>query len=191
MCIGPPVPPIIITPLTHTLRPSLSASRAPSLGGDARSFKLGKSANEFSYVIPRLPVGPGPFPSTLLQVKSDMDALKSGPEAYVVREANNLARRAAGGKFVMDFNCDYVVNKLTLFFSNLAGPRARRGLGGASVLRMYNWVEPMMYGVGVSVMSYGGEVTFVVSGNAERAGGVRKCVEEEWRELVGVGEVKV
>jgi len=155
---------------------------------DMSAFRAGKGANEFSYVIPRLPTGHETFPPCLEAVKRDMDALKSGPEAFVVREANNLVRNMVGGSFVMKFNCDYVVNKLTLFFSNLAGPREAVKLAGARVLRMYNWVEPMMYGIGVSVMSYNGEVTFVVSGDKERTEGVRRGIDEEWRELVAETE---
>lgn len=122
--------------------------------------------------------------------KEEMDRLKSSPEPFVVRKLNNTIRDLMGGKFVLAFNSDFVVNKFTCFFSNLPGPRGPLKIMGENLLRMSNFVHPMMYSCGLSIQSYNGELVINASVDKVLVGDATKLmqfVDEVWEELKGGG----
>jgi len=121
-------------------------------------FKQCKAANEFSYVIPTLPLGDMSVSDRVKFCSKDMSYLKTSPEAIVIKKLNNGLRDCFGAPFTLAFNADYVVNKLTCFFSNLPGPTTPLKCFGVGVGRLSNFVHPMMYGTGLSIQSYNGEI---------------------------------
>jgi hypothetical protein len=116
------------------------------------------AANEFSYVIPTLPLGDLTVPNRVKFCSDDMKSLKSSPEAFVIKKLNNGIRNVAGGRFTLAFNADFVINKMTMFFSNLPGPTKPLACCGVAIKRLSNFVHPMMYGCGVAIQSYNGDI---------------------------------
>lgn len=135
-------------------------TRAAGAAGDRllEDFSKCKSPNEFSYVVPTLPVGEMSVRERVLACNKDMNSLKSSPEAFVIKKLNNGIRDVLGGAFTLAFNADYVINRLTCFFSNLPGPTSKLSCCGVEVERLSNFVHPMMYSCGLSIQSYNGEI---------------------------------
>ncbi|GMI22009.1 hypothetical protein TeGR_g13740 [Tetraparma gracilis] len=135
-------------------------TRAAGAAGDRllEDFSKCKSPNEFSYVVPTLPVGEMSVRERVLACNKDMNSLKSSPEAFVIKKLNNGIRDVLGGAFTLAFNADYVINRLTCFFSNLPGPTSKLSCCEVEVERLSNFVHPMMYSCGLSIQSYNGEI---------------------------------
>ncbi len=134
-------------------------TRAADVSGLLREFSEMKAPNDFSYVVPRLPIGGRmSIEERLAFCTREMNYLKSSPEAYLIKTLNNRLRDVLGGNFVLHFNSDYIVNRLTCFFSNLPGPQYELSIAGCNIVRLSNFVHSMMYSCGLSTQSYNGEI---------------------------------
>ncbi|MCS6826188.1 MAG: wax ester/triacylglycerol synthase family O-acyltransferase, partial [Caldilinea sp.] len=127
-----------------------------------RAFELG---NRFGLVFLDLPIGvAGPL-ERLQATKRNMDALKQSPEAAVFLGILNLFGRTP--KPMEDIAVSIFGSKATLVMTNVAGPRQLLYLAGAPVARMTFWVpHPGDLGMGISILSYNGEVTLGIVADA-------------------------
>mmetsp|Transcript_511 Transcript_511/g.929 ORF Transcript_511/g.929 Transcript_511/m.929 type:complete len:491 (+) Transcript_511:231-1703(+) len=178
--------PVILRKKSLKIRALAVVNTRTNMEGLLTAFKNCEAPNEFSYVIPTMPLGSMSEKDRVKQCKKEMDRLKSSPEPFVVRKLNNKIRDVFGGKFVLKFNCDYVVNKFTCFFSNLPGPTGPLKIMGCELKRMSNFVHPMMYGCGLSIQSYNGELVINASCDKEKIqdpGKFMGFVDEVWEEL--------
>ena len=64
----------------------------------------------------------------------------------------------------MKYNA-FLLRKITGYFSNLPGPRAKLAIAGVNIDAMCNVVAPMFFGIGVSVLSYNGDIVVAISTN--------------------------
>ena len=59
----------------------------------------------------------------------------------------------------------HCVKKATFFVSNLRGSAQRISIGGVEILELFNYVNPGLLSMAVSVMSYAGTTTVAVAAN--------------------------
>jgi len=129
-----------------------------NLRSPERAEELG---NRFTFVFARLPVGlPEPL-HRLDAVKRDMDRLKRGLEGVVVygslRFVALLGARPMKG-FIRSSN-----RKLSGIVTNVPGPREPLLFAGRRIEGMMFWVpQGNPLGLGISIISYAGEVTIGV-----------------------------
>jgi diacylglycerol O-acyltransferase len=126
----------------------------------------GAMGNRFGLVFLELPVRAGAPAERLARVRERMEALKRSPDAvatYAVLDAiGHLPGPLELG--VTEFFC----RKASLVVTNVPGPRSRLHLAGHEIDRlMFNVPHPVSLGLGVSILSYAGEVR--VGARADRA----------------------
>jgi diacylglycerol O-acyltransferase len=113
--------------------------------------------NRFGLVFLPLPVGAADPAERLARIRAAVAALKRSPDAVVsyavlaaVGHLPGAADRALTGFFS---------RKASLVVTNVPGPRARLHLAGHEIERMmFNVPHPATLGLGVSILSYAGEV---------------------------------
>ncbi|MEW6705678.1 MAG: wax ester/triacylglycerol synthase family O-acyltransferase [Pseudomonadota bacterium] len=128
-----------------------------------RALALG---NEFGLVILDLPVGTANAMQRVAQTKANMDALKRSPEPVAMQWLLDLFGR--GPKPLQDLAQCVFGSKASVVLTNVAGPRRKLYLAGAPVQRMLFWVPHPGdgLGMGLSLMSYDGQVVLGVIGDA-------------------------
>lgn len=121
----------------------------------SRSLRLG---NEFGLVFLELPLGIADPVERLDEVKRRMDRIKTSPEPYVffgLLNAFGLTPKRVEEQIVNLFG-----TKATAVMTNVAGPTQPLRFAGTTVRRISFWVpQSGRLGMGVSIMSYAGEVT--------------------------------
>lgn len=127
-----------------------------------RALELG---NEFALVFLPLPVGIEDPHDRLLTLKKRMDAIKDSPEALITFGILNLlgmSPQQIADQIVVLFGA-----KATAVMTNVPGPRMTLYLAGAAVDNMMFWVpQSGRLGLGVSIISYDGQVTLGVATDA-------------------------
>jgi hypothetical protein len=127
--------------------------------------ELDRLGNRFGFVFLDMPVGVPDAYQRLRVLKRRMDDLKDSPEAAVtfgVLNAMGLAptrveKRAAR----------ILADKATLIITNVPGPRERLYLAGSALQGFMFWIPiPAGLGLGMSILSYCGEVTLGVATDA-------------------------
>ena len=147
---------------------SILNTRALSdMDGILAEFEKGETSNEFSYVVSRMFVGDMSMVERLKKCSMQMDELKRSPEAYIMRDSNDCLKKMFGGKFVVDFTSDKVINKFHNSFSNVPGPQKKLRLCGEEMEMMANFVHPMFYGYALSTQSYNGKIVTNVACDSE------------------------
>jgi diacylglycerol O-acyltransferase / wax synthase len=121
--------------------------------------------NRFGLFVLGLPVGVAEPLGRLAAVKRSMDRLKSTPEAAVtmgiLRAMGYAPRRIEG------LGVSFFATKASLVLTNVPGPRTPLTLAGAHVTRLMFWVpQSGRMGLGISILSYAGEVTLGVMADA-------------------------
>ncbi|MEM9385365.1 MAG: wax ester/triacylglycerol synthase family O-acyltransferase [Pseudomonadota bacterium] len=124
---------------------------------DLRRQPSTKLGNEFGVVFLELPIGIDNPLQRLYAIKHGMDKLKASPEPYVFFSLLNVFGMAPD---VMETQ---IVNlfgsKATLVMTNVKGPPEPLHFAGRAVKDMTFWVpQSGRLGMGVSIMSYAGEV---------------------------------
>ena len=113
--------------------------------------------NRFGLVFLPLPVGEPDPGRRLALVRASVDQLKRSPDAvvsYAVLAAVGHLPEAADRALTGFFS-----RKASLVVTNVPGPRARLHLAGHEIDRiMFNVPHPATLGLGVSILSYAGEV---------------------------------
>jgi len=124
----------------------------------SRAHDLG---NEFGLVFLSLPLGtPGPI-MRLAEVKQRMEALKRSPEAYVFYGLLNFFGRTPAQ--VEEQAVNLFGSKATAVMTNVRGPTEQLYLAGNRIKNIMFWVpQSGRLGMGISIMSYCGQVTLGV-----------------------------
>ncbi len=126
---------------------------------------VGELGNKFGLVFLALPVGLERHEDRLRELKKRMDALKGTPEAVVaftVLNALGMASPEIESLAVQLFGA-----KATAVMTNVPGPREELYLAGKAMRSMMFWVpQSARLGLGVSILSYAGQVRLGVAADA-------------------------
>ncbi|HEY3358011.1 MAG TPA: WS/DGAT domain-containing protein, partial [Polyangia bacterium] len=132
------------------------------LEGGPRAGSLG---NHFGLVFLPLPVGIEDPLERLRSVKRAMDAIKCSSEALVALAVLDVT--GATSTEVERIVIDVFTRKASLLMTNVPGPRERVLLAGRRIRGLMFWAPTSGHlGLSVSVLSYGGEVRLMASGDA-------------------------
>ena len=117
----------------------------------------GAMGNCFGLVFLELPVRARSGPERLALVRERMEALKRSPDAIVTYAVLDAIGHLPGPlEFVVT---EFFSRKASLVVTNVPGPRARLHVAGHEIDRlMFNVPHPASLGLGVSILSYAGEV---------------------------------
>jgi WS/DGAT/MGAT family acyltransferase len=113
--------------------------------------------NQFGLVFLSLPVGLDDPLERVFEVRRRMTAIKRSPEAYVafqILRAIGMAPRQ-----IFDLVVELFGRKATAVMTNVVGPRERLAMAGVPLRQAMFWVPCAgRLGLGISVLSYAGEV---------------------------------
>ncbi len=125
----------------------------------------GRLGNHFGMVWLPLPVGlEDPF-DRLKALKRTMDAIKRSPEAYVVLGLLNFFGRTT--RTAVHLAVQFLGRGATLVFTNVPGPREPVRMCGRRMTELMAWVpQSGRLGIGMSVISYNGQMRFGVTTDA-------------------------
>ena len=148
----------------------------------SRAHDLG---NEFGLVFLSLPLGtPGPV-MRLAEIKQRMEALKRSPEAYVFYGLLNFFGRTPAQ--VEEQAVNLFGSKATAVMTNVRGPTEQLYLAGNRIKNIMFWVpQSGRLGMGISIMSYCGQVTLGVitdAGLVPDPQTITEAFEREFHEL--------
>jgi diacylglycerol O-acyltransferase / wax synthase len=123
-----------------------------------QEIKLG---NQFALVYLSLPVGLTDPLDRLFEVKRRMDHIKQSPEAVITYQIINgigMLPDALSGQVK-----GYFASKASAVLTNVKGPEEKLYFAGSPIDKMIFWVpQSGSIGMGLSILSYGGEVTIGV-----------------------------
>lgn len=121
--------------------------------------------NRFGLVFLPLPVGTRDPVERLRAVKAAMDRLKRSPEAPVVYGLLELFGRTA--KRVLEWAVGFFGRAASLVLTNVPGPRRPVHFCGVRMTGLMAWVpQSARLALGISVLSYDGQVRLGVAGDA-------------------------
>ena len=133
-----------------------------NLRPQSEAHRLG---NRFGLVFLPLPLGIEDPLERLFETRARMRALKQSPEAPAIFEL--LWAIGAAPRRLFDLVQDIFATKATLVVTNVAGPRAPISIAGSSIRQAMFWVPSAGHlGLGVSLLSYAGEVWLGVQADA-------------------------
>jgi WS/DGAT/MGAT family acyltransferase len=113
--------------------------------------------NKFGLVFLPLPVGEADPLARLAATKRNMDAIKRSPEAIVVFGLLRAFGKTTAAVLVTAVKL--LARRASAVMTNVPGPRARIRFAGATVDGVMFWVpQSGRLGLGVSVLSYAGQV---------------------------------
>jgi diacylglycerol O-acyltransferase len=172
---GATVNDLLVAALTGALRGHLAAAGGPVNGTDVRALvpvnlrppgAFGPGlGNRFGLVFLPLAVHARTAASRLAAARARMLELKGSPDAVVthaVLGALGAIPRAAEQPLI-----DFFTRKASLVVTNLPGPKRHLHLAGNRIESVMFWVpHPALLGVGVSILSYAGEVRIGVRADA-------------------------
>jgi diacylglycerol O-acyltransferase / wax synthase len=144
--------------------------------------------NRFGLVFLSLPVGIVDWRERLAELKQRMDAIKGSTEAVVsfaVLQALGTASPEIEGVAVGIFG-----SKATAVMTNVPGPRKEIYLAGKPVRSLMFWVpQSARLGLGVSILSYAGQVRLGIATDAVLApdpGAIIEAFQEEMYAMLGI-----
>ncbi len=153
-----------------------------------------KLGNSFGLVFLSLPVGIEDPLERLSELKRRMDLIKGTPEAIVAFGILNTMGLVS--PTIVDIIVDIFEKKATTVMTNVPGPREVRYFAGKAIRGVMFWVpQSGRLGLGVSIISYAGEVLAGIASDAGLTPDPETIVEslhvefERYRELVRVVEV--
>ena len=172
--VGATINDVLLTGVTGALRRYVLQRGGAVDGLDIRAVipvnlrpegPVGELGNKFGLVFLALPVGLEDRGERLAELKRRMDALKSSPEAVVaftVLNAIGMASPEIESMAVQLFG-----SKATAVMTNVPGPREKLFLAGKPMRSMMFWVpQSARLGLGVSILSYAGQVRLGVATDA-------------------------
>lgn len=117
--------------------------------------------NRFALVYLSLPLGIADPVDRLFEVKRRMDTIKESPEAFVTYQIISglgVTPSDLAGQIIAFF-----ASKASAVLTNVPGPTEKRYFAGSRFDKMVFWVpQSGSIGMGISILSYGGEVTLGV-----------------------------
>lgn len=121
--------------------------------------------NEFGLVFLSLPVGIEDPLERVFEVRRRMTAIKRSPEAYLTFQI--LRTIGAAPRQIFDLVVELFGRKATVVMTNVVGPRERLALSGVPLRQAMFWVPCAgRLGLGISVLSYAGEVWLGLNADA-------------------------
>lgn len=115
--------------------------------------------NHFGLVVLELPIGIENPLERLYATKERMQALKGSYQAQVTYSLLGLVGMVP--RFLQQQILDLVASKTTAVMTNVPGPQAPRYLAGVRMKQQMFWVpQTSNIGIGVSILSYDGQVQF-------------------------------
>ena len=133
--------------------------------------------NEFGIVTLVLPVGIDDPLARLAEVRRRMDELKASHQAAVTYGL--LAVLGYTPKQAQDALFSILLSRATAVMTNVPGPQTRLTMAGAEVSRMMFWVpQSGDIGIGVSILSYAGEVQFGLITDAALVPEPRRIIDQ-------------
>jgi WS/DGAT/MGAT family acyltransferase len=124
-----------------------------------------KLGNAFGLVFLSLPIGIEDPLDRLRELKRHMDGIKGTPEALVTFGILNAM--GAGGPQFEDIVVSIFEKKATTVMTNVPGPREVRFLAGKPIKGIMFWVpQSGRLGLGVSILSYAGDVLVGIASDA-------------------------
>jgi len=122
--------------------------------------------NQFGLVFLALPLGVDEPLDRLFEVRSRMGAIKRSPEAYMTYQL--LRAIGAAPRQAFDFVVDVFQRKATAVMTNVIGPREHIRMAGVPLRQAMFWVPCAgRLGLGISVLSYAGNVWLGVASDAQ------------------------
>jgi diacylglycerol O-acyltransferase len=133
-----------------------------------RPERQGRLGNEFGLVVLELAIGSARRAERLVLTRARMDALKRSPEPMAMRFLMDVFGR--GPKALEDIANTVFGSKTSLVMTNVAGPRELLEFDGVPIDRLVFWVPHpgRELGMGISILSYHGEVALAVMADARR-----------------------
>jgi len=126
---------------------------------------VGELGNKFGLVFLSLPIGIVPWRERLRELKRRMDALKTSSEAVVAFAVLNALGMASAE--VESMAVSILGKKATAVMTNVPGPRQEIYMAGKAIRSMMFWVpQSARLGLGVSILSYAGQVRLGVATDA-------------------------
>jgi WS/DGAT/MGAT family acyltransferase len=124
-----------------------------------------KLGNAFGLIFLSLPIGISDPLDRLEELKRRMDSIKGTPEAIVA--FGILTAIGAATPEVEDIVVSLFGKKATTIITNVPGPREVRYLAGRPIRGLMFWVpQSARLGLGVSILSYAGEVLVGIASDA-------------------------
>jgi WS/DGAT/MGAT family acyltransferase len=121
-----------------------------------QAYKLG---NQFGLVFLDLPVGIANPVERLYAVRANMNALKGSYQPLVAMGL--LAAMGAGPRLLQDVVLTMLARNASAVTTNVPGPQEPLYMAGAQIASLMFWVpQSGDIGMGVSIISYAGEVQF-------------------------------
>jgi hypothetical protein len=120
-----------------------------------------KLGNQFALVYLTLPLELETPHERLAEVKRQMDVLKQSPEPLIVYELLNIIGMFPGE--LADRVTQFFSSKAACVLTNVPGPRQPIFMAGVELKRIMFWVpQTGQIGMGISIISYAGEVSIGV-----------------------------
>ncbi len=160
----------------HGSPPAPGADLGISIPVNLRADQDGVFGNSFGLVLLDLPVAEPHWRARLQTVSARMRERKNSPEARAVLAGLEVAGHlppAAEKRIV-----NWIGDKACAVVSNLPGPRRRLRIGGVRIERIVFWPPQTSHvGIGLSLLSYAGEITIGVSADTALMPQPRQLVE--------------
>lgn len=173
--MGGTVNDVLLTAMTGALRQYMEERGEETTGVNFRAVvpvnlrptedepKLG---NQFGLVFLSLPVGIADPVDRLYELKQRMDTLKGSTEAVVAFGILNAIGLSSNE--IRKIIIDMLQAKATAVMTNVPGPREQRYLAGIPMRSVMFWVpQSGRLGLGISILSYAGEVRLGVATDAQ------------------------
>lgn len=123
--------------------------------------------NHFGLVLLDLPTPPLDPDEAIGEMKAKMDAIKASPQAVLTY--TTLQAMASAPEAVSNLLVDHFSARASLITTNVPGPRERITVDGHVVTGILCWVpQSSAVALGVSILSYAGEVHVGVASDARR-----------------------
>ncbi len=196
---GATVNDVLLTGVTGALRRYLLHRGGRVAGIDIRAVipvnlrpdhEVGELGNRFGLVFLALPIGIPDRMARLAELKRRMDDLKRSSEAvltYALLNIFGMASPEVEGLAVQVFG-----SKATAVMTNVPGPREQIYLAGKPLRSMMFWVpQSGKLGLGVSIISYAGQVRLGVATDAGLVpdpGSIIAAFEREMHVMIGERE---
>ncbi len=167
-----------------TLRPELTL-RAVVPVNLRPPDEYGTLGNRFGLVWLPLPVGLADPLDRLKAVKRTMDEIKRSPEAYLVYGLLGFFGRTT--RTAVHLAVQFLGRGATLVFTNVPGPREHVRFCGQRLTELMAWVpQSGRLGVGISVISYAGQLRLGVASDAALVHDPTQLVQAYDRSLEGI-----
>jgi WS/DGAT/MGAT family acyltransferase len=186
---------VLLAGVTGALRRYMLSREASVKGLDLRAVvpvnlrpesEITKLGNRFGLVFLALPIGLADRDERLRELKRRMDAIKSSSEPMVIYALLNAVGMA--GPAVEGIALKIFGSKATAVMTNVPGPREEIFLAGKAMRSIMVWVpQSARLGLGVSILSYAGQVRLGVATDAGLVpdpGKIIEAFQEEMAEMM-------